>query len=105
MGLVIVIKLDRGWRVQVEGDVVAARYAMQTIIFVPAVIQRGLILPVARGYRESTLPHVVGSVVGEMGRGTRGVPVAWATKLTLEVAHDGHACGIGCGRCGGRSRT
>src|SRR5205823_12018429 len=68
----------------------AVRLAMQAVVLVPRVVERGLVLVVTRRQRERPLPDVVARVVRQMRGGAVRLPVARAAELGLERARDRH---------------
>jgi len=71
VGLVVVVELDGVVRA-------GQRHVAAGERDIPGVVERRLILLSARGHVERTLPDVVGGVVGQVGRGAFGLPVAGA---------------------------
>jgi len=91
MALMVVIELDTGRGTKVEGDIGSISLRADPVVFVPAVIEGGLILKATGRDTKNALPYVVASVVSQMSGGALWLPIARATKLTLHAASDGDA--------------
>ena len=61
--LMIVVKLDRSAGCR-QRDVGTARDSMETVIFVPGVIERRLVLIIAGWNSECALPDIIAGIVG-----------------------------------------
>ena len=87
-GLVVIVEFDGGARAG-QGQVVGG------VRLGPAVVQGRLVFLRAGGDVERALPDVVAGVIGQVGDGAGGVPVAagaaGAAQLALEAAGNGNA--------------
>ncbi len=103
VALVVVVELHRRVGGQGQRDVVGS--GVQPVALGPPVVERGLVLPGARGHGERALPDVVDGVGGQVRGRAVGLPVTRAAELALQVAGDRHRARVrGARRPGGRHR-
>jgi hypothetical protein len=84
VALVIVVELDAGVSGQVERDVGAAGDGVEAVVLAPTVVERGFVLIAAGRHRVGALPDIIGRVVGQIGGGAVGLPIARTAQFLLQ---------------------
>ena len=91
-----VVELHRAGGGQAERPMLAPlRVALRAVVLVPAVVERGLVLPAPGGHGERALPHAVARRRRRVGGRAVRLPVAGAAELALQAAGDRHATPAG----------
>ena len=83
----VVIEFDVSRSPEPEVDIGAVADRALAVVFGPAVVQGGLVLPSPRGDIENPLPYIVFGIEAEVGIGAIRLPVPWAAELALQAAN------------------
>lgn len=83
VGIMSVIELDRGRASQVEGNIGSVGLGVESVVLVPAVVERGFVLPASCGNAEGALPDAIFWILGEMRVIAARVPIISATQFRL----------------------
>lgn len=83
VGFVVVEEFNGRFRPYTQPNIVTTRLGVGTIIFIPAVVECRFILPASGRHVKNGLPHIIGGIIGQMGVGAFGLPVAGAAQFIL----------------------
>ena len=96
VGFVIIEKLHGAAVIQQQRNIGTVAIAVEAIVFAPAVVECGLVFPVAGRHLEYTLPLCIVLVIRKQCGRTLRLPVARAAKHFLQVTGDIHLARGGC---------
>ena len=91
VGFVIIIKFYTGGAGEIERNVSAIGLRVGAVVFGPTVIECRFVRPTAGWYAKAALPDGVVGIIGKFTGDAFGLPIAGATKFTLQTAYQGDA--------------